>query len=140
MIAWRSIRWRRSHNLRKQISACDFDAVGLEICRLRDIDVRARGSQVFCLDVQLRQASITRKKDLGLLSTSALARRPHLLDRLREVGWEIVIIPEIDPVQDNLCALHSTTALPILGRVRRFLILIIDVRLDARSLQNATCV
>ena len=62
-----------------------------------------------------------------------MERRPHLLDRLREVGWEIVIIPEIDPVQDNLCALHSTTALPILGRVRRFLILIIDVRLDARS-------
>src|SRR5262249_24933832 len=50
------LEWCSSHNLRKQISACDFDVVGLEICRLRDIAVRVRGNQLFCVGVRLRVA------------------------------------------------------------------------------------
>src|SRR5262245_29452191 len=37
--------WCSSHNFNEQISGCDFAAVGLQICRLKGIVVRVRGSQ-----------------------------------------------------------------------------------------------
>jgi hypothetical protein len=49
------VDWCCWHKLKGQISESDFAYMVLEICRLKEIAVRARGNQVFCLDVRLRQ-------------------------------------------------------------------------------------
>jgi hypothetical protein len=46
--------WCSSHRFRGQISADDFAAMCHQICYFKDIAVRARGNQVFCIDVRLR--------------------------------------------------------------------------------------
>ena len=49
------LKWCRSLGF-EELSARLFARMGLVICRCKDIAVRVRGNQVFCLDVRLRQA------------------------------------------------------------------------------------
>ena len=52
---WAAFReWCRSHDMQENIRADDFGVTGLLICQIKQIAVRARGNQVFCLDVRLR--------------------------------------------------------------------------------------
>jgi hypothetical protein len=46
--------WCRSHRFKGQIGVDDFAAMVHAICYLRNIAVRVRGNQVFCIDVRLR--------------------------------------------------------------------------------------
>jgi len=52
---WASFQdWQRSRGMRGWISEDEFYAICFRICSIKAIVVRARGNQVFCLDVRLR--------------------------------------------------------------------------------------
>jgi hypothetical protein len=53
--------WCISRGYKGQISADEFALMGHGICALKDIAVRVRDNQVFCLDVRLR-APVAGKK------------------------------------------------------------------------------
>jgi len=60
---WAAFReWCRSHDLKGNITANDFAVTALLIRQIKQIAVRARGGQVVCVDVRLRQAPVPSKK------------------------------------------------------------------------------